>query len=124
MSRAIDESHDPALKSWVESANRPGTDFPIQNLPLGVVRRRIAGESPRIGVAIGDSVLDLRRCDELGMLQELPQDVREATKRSQLNGLFGLGAAALSGLRRQVMRILKSDSQRAYTTAVVPIDDV
>jgi fumarylacetoacetase len=124
VSRAIDESHDPGLRSWVESANRPGTDFPIQNLPLGVFRRRSAGEVPRIGVAIGDYVVDLRGCEELGMLEELPQDIREAAKHSQLNGLFGLGAVALSGLRRQVMRILKSDSDRADMNALVPVEAV
>ncbi|MCZ6794078.1 MAG: fumarylacetoacetase, partial [Planctomycetota bacterium] len=51
MSRTVDETHDPGLRSWVESANREGGDFPVQNLPYGVFRR---GSSPRIGVAIGD----------------------------------------------------------------------
>ena len=57
---SIDDTHDPALRSWVESANDPATDFPIQNLPFGRFR---AGESGalRIGVAIGDQVLDLCR---------------------------------------------------------------
>lgn len=55
---ALDETHDPALRSWVESANDPAGDFPIQNLPFG--RFRCAdGEPWRIGVAIGDQVLDL-----------------------------------------------------------------
>lgn len=56
----IDDTHDPGLRSWVESANRTGCDFPIQNLPLGTFRRRGEAHS-RIGVAIGDFVLDLRR---------------------------------------------------------------
>ena len=34
-----DATHDPALRSWVASANEPDTDFPIQNLPLGRFRR-------------------------------------------------------------------------------------
>jgi fumarylacetoacetase len=54
----IDETHDPALTSWVESANRPGSDFPIQNLPLGVFRTQ-ADSHPQLGVAIGDQVLNL-----------------------------------------------------------------
>ena len=59
MQPAIDETHDPSLVSWVESANRQDTDFPIQNLPLGRFRR--AGDPAlRIGVAIGDWVLDLQ----------------------------------------------------------------
>jgi len=56
---ALDATHDPALKSWVESANEPGCDFPIQNLPFGIFKRKGAKESPRGGVAIGDQILDL-----------------------------------------------------------------
>ncbi len=56
MTAAIDETHDPALRSWVESANGH-LDFPVQNLPLGVFS--VGSKGPRIGVAIGDSVLDL-----------------------------------------------------------------
>ena len=55
----MDSTHDPNLKSWVESANEPGCDFPIQNLPFGIFKRRGAKESPRGGVAIGDQILDL-----------------------------------------------------------------
>jgi fumarylacetoacetase len=54
----INETHDPALTSWVESANVSGCDFPIQNLPLGVYRRHSQPFS-QIGAAIGDSILDL-----------------------------------------------------------------
>jgi len=46
-------------KSWVESANDPATDFPIQNLPFGVFRRKGSKEAPRGGVAIGEEILDL-----------------------------------------------------------------
>jgi len=53
-----DETHDPALKSWVESANIPGCDFPIQNLPLGVYRCR-GDRRSRVGAAIGDFIFDL-----------------------------------------------------------------
>ncbi len=56
---ASSRTHDPDLKSWVESANDPAGDFPIQNLPFGVFRRKGAKEKPRGGVAIGDQVLDL-----------------------------------------------------------------
>jgi len=55
----LDDTHDPALDSWVASANEAACDFPIQNLPFGRFRRA-AGEDWRIGVAIGDQVLDLR----------------------------------------------------------------
>ena len=53
MTVPLNETHDPARRSWVESANAPDCDFPIQNLPFGVFRRG-AGATPRVGVAIGD----------------------------------------------------------------------
>ena len=65
MSAPIDGSHDAGLRSWVESANAEGIDFPIQNLPLGVFTRGDEG-SPRIGCAIGDQVLDLEASAERG----------------------------------------------------------
>ncbi|MGA8005053.1 MAG: fumarylacetoacetase, partial [Burkholderiales bacterium] len=55
----LDETHDPKRTSWVESANDPGCDFPIQNLPFGIFRRRGTLETPRAGVAIGDKILEL-----------------------------------------------------------------
>src|SRR5437764_8126698 len=55
----LDETHDPALRSWVESANAPDCEFPIQNLPFGIFRRKGRKELPRGGVAIGDQILDL-----------------------------------------------------------------
>lgn len=62
---ALNATHDPKLRSWVASANAEGTDFPIQNLPFGcftapsVAAHDTAG-MPRVGIAIGDQVLDLR----------------------------------------------------------------
>jgi fumarylacetoacetase len=53
----MNATHDPKLQSWVESANDPAADFPIQNLPFGVFRT--GKEEPRGGVAIGDQILDL-----------------------------------------------------------------
>ena len=53
------------MKSWVASANQPDTDFPLENLPYGVFRH---GQSTRIGVAIGDQILDLHACAQQGLL--------------------------------------------------------
>ena len=55
----MDATHHPQLRSWVASANAPDCDFPIQNLPFGIFRRKNGKESPRGGVAIGDRILDL-----------------------------------------------------------------
>ncbi len=53
-------THDPQLRSWVDSANIAGCDFPLQNLPFGRFRPSDSDEPFRIGVAIGDQVLDLK----------------------------------------------------------------
>lgn len=55
----MNETHDPKLRSWVESANDPASDFPIQNLPFGIFRKKKTNEKPRGGVAIGDQIFDL-----------------------------------------------------------------
>ncbi|MBV9304100.1 MAG: fumarylacetoacetase [Acidobacteriaceae bacterium] len=75
----IEETHDPTLKSWVESANREDCDFPIQNLPLGVFRTTQSPE-PRLGAAIGDFILPLSQWltwDNLnGYMSLMPSDRR------------------------------------------------
>ena len=82
MSASLDDTHDPSLRSWVESGNDPKTDFPIQNLPFGRFRR--AKRDPWIiGVAIGDQVLDLKRAglidtgDMNSLMQSAPAERRE-----------------------------------------------
>jgi len=54
----LDATHDPHVRSWLESANQNGCAFPLQNLPFGVFRRD-ATEPFRGGVAIGDQIIDL-----------------------------------------------------------------
>ena len=63
-----DPTVDPALRSWVPGAGVPGTDFPIQNLPFGVFRRAGSHESPRVGTAIGDCILDIAACLAAGLI--------------------------------------------------------
>lgn len=87
----LDATHDPATQSWVESANAPDTDFPIQNLPLGRFRRS-AAEPWQMGVAIGDQVLDLYAAgliDHLHMptLLAAPRAVRRALRTALWQGL-------------------------------------
>ena len=91
----IDDTHDPALRSWVASANDPAGDFPIQNLPLGIFRRRGRREPPQVGVAIGDQVLDLRRCVQLRILDGPPAVVAVAGEATSLNPLLAQGPEAL-----------------------------
>ncbi len=109
MTIRTNETHDPAARSWVKSANSPSTDFPIQNLPLGVFLHPHF-ESLRIGVAIGDQILDLceaMNCSALGDVDEL---TREACQEDHLNILMAVGPARNAALRRELFRILKDDA--------------
>ena len=120
----LNETHDPALRSWVESANSGTTDFPIQNLPLGVFRAQSGVGAPTIGVAIGDQILDLRKSGELGLLGGLPRDVFDATTASTLNPLMALGHQSASILRRQVSQILSTENPTPDSRLLVPATDV
>ena len=105
----LDDNHDPSLRSWVESANDPSTDFPIQNLPFGVFRRAGTREAARIGVAIGDQIIDLAACVREGVL-----DVETAIARQcgapSLNGLMSLGRGAATAVRRSLIAMTRVDS--------------
>ena len=93
----LDSTHDASLVSWVESANDPATDFPIQNLPFG--RFRSAADAPwRIGVAIGDQVLDL---ESVGLIDT--QD---------MNRLMAAGPARRRALRLALSRALCRGSEQ------------
>jgi fumarylacetoacetase len=103
----LNASHDPQRRSWVESANLAGSDFPIQNLPFGVFSN---GGERRAGVAIGDMILDLQATLDAGLLEGLAADAAAATAGGQLNGLMAHGAASASALRAQLSDLLRADS--------------
>jgi len=80
----IDGTHDPELKSWVETANPADCEFPIQNLPYGTFRRATAGEREersRLGVAIGDQVLDVSEAFGIESMQAVMAMLPEARKQ-------------------------------------------
>jgi fumarylacetoacetase len=108
MRQEVNDTHDPDLRSWVEPANAPGAAFPIQNLPFGVFEH--GSDVPHIGVAIGDRVLDVGGCEAAGLLDRLPQPIREASIAPTLNALMALGPEAWSGLRRRISDLLRADS--------------
>ncbi|NHC37410.1 fumarylacetoacetase [Scytonema millei] len=110
MIRPINSTHNPNLRSWVDSANQKNTDFPIQNLPFGVFRPRNSNNS-RIGVAIGDRILDLTACCQAGLLQELPQELQAACTAPKLNQLMAMGSKAASALRNRLSHLLRADAQ-------------
>lgn len=88
----LDATHDPSLRSFVASANREGHDFPIQNLPFGRFRLKAGDGSLRIGVAIGDSVLDLAATglidgNDISRLLAMPTVQRLALRAAISEGL-------------------------------------
>ncbi|WP_206244757.1 fumarylacetoacetase [Novosphingobium terrae] len=113
----IDHTHEPSLTSWVASANGHA-DFPIQNLPLGVFSPQ--GAQPRIGVAIGDSVLDLAAIASL-----LPEAMQPAAGQSSLNALFALPPEDRTLLRRRLSQLLSDEAHRRdVETALHPLSEV
>ncbi|MGO9403023.1 MAG: fumarylacetoacetase [Terriglobales bacterium] len=110
MKPVLDETHDSGVQSWVEPANFAGSDFPIQNLPFGIFRRRDGGDA-RVGVAIGDRILDLAGTGSEGLLAE--ESVRlaaEACASHSLNSLMALGSASRRALRRRLHALLRQDA--------------
>ena len=106
---SLDATHDPALRSWVASAHAAGTDFPIQNLPLGAYHPT-DGNVPRLGVAIGEMILDLAHAREVGLLDGLRIDVLEACGAESLTPLFATGRSGLAALRARVSLLLRADT--------------
>ncbi len=109
MNYSINETHDPSLLSWVESANAPDIDFPIQNLPFGVFKRHGRDEPARVGVAIGDEILDVTACRWAGLFAGKAERAAIACAADSLNGLMSLGPDCWSALRLQTSRLLRSD---------------
>jgi fumarylacetoacetase len=105
----IDDTHRPEFESWVESAADSATDFPLQNLPLGIFRRRGSKEVPRPGVAIGDQVLDLSAAAASGLLAEAPAAASRCTAPT-LNGLAALLLDERLRFRRVVHSLLRTDT--------------
>ena len=121
----LDFSHDLNLRSWVESANAPECDFPIQNLPLGIFRRAGGEERFRPGVAIGDQIVDLLAMRDAGLL---PPDVAASLsgcEHGELNAFMARGRAARVALRQTLSRSLSEDSaqQAVLQTLLVPQAD-
>src|SRR5580658_1618496 len=105
----IDETHDVALKSFVPGADAPGGDFPIQNLPYCAFRPRGSGDAPRIGVVIGDAVLEVAA---VGPLMEGAAGAAGACAAPHLNALMELGPDAWAMLRLALSRLLRTGADR------------
>src|SRR5262245_11845745 len=101
---ALDETHDPARVSFVETAQQPGCDFPIQNLPFGVICP--GGGRARVAVAIGDHALCVAgAADALGFSGDARR-AADASRGGTLNALAELGRGPLRALRLELSRAL------------------
>jgi fumarylacetoacetase len=103
----LDETHDSARSSWVNSANGHA-DFPIQNLPLGIFSDAASGARP--GVAIGDSILDLKAVAGLGLL---PGHMAATLDGPTLNAALAAPAGERVALRRRLSQLLSDTAYRA-----------
>lgn len=110
MTAMLDATHHPALASWVESANAPDSDFPIQNLPFGRFRPQQTNKGWRIGVAIGDQVLDLRAAREQELWPDEVQRLLQPLADGDLNAFMALGPGARRRLREVLSQALAAGS--------------
>lgn len=112
----MNETHDPRLTSWLDAANAPDTDFPIQNLPFGIFIPSGATQgSARVGVAIGDSILDVTAAVTANLLPISPATV--ACRSSTLNQLMALGSSEQSELRSALSALLRKGSDSGASAA-------
>jgi fumarylacetoacetase len=109
----LNETHAPDLQSWIDSANLPGTDFPIQNLPFAVFRRAGSDEAYRGGVAIGDRIVDLSLAAQCGALAPEARPLAAAAGESSLNSFMAMGQGAWSSLRLALSRALRAGAADA-----------
>jgi fumarylacetoacetase len=113
----MDATHDPSRRSWVESANGGRTDFPVQNLPHGVFRRRGTQEPWRGGVAIGDEVLDLAAACAAGVFEGIVVVAAQAAAAPLLNDYMAMGRPRWRALRAELSRMLTAGAAEQATLA-------
>ncbi len=125
MAYALNETHNPDAYSWIASANGASSDFPLQNLPFGVFVPDDDSEreaQPRVGVAIGDSVLDVLACYKRGAFNGRAATAAEACAGPTLNPLMALGWEFWSALRARLSELLRAHhpDQRHHQAIVEP----
>ena len=121
----MNQTHRPDLRSWIESANNRKGDFPVQNLPFGIFRRRGTEDIPRVGVAIGDQILDITEANGHALFTGAALDAAYACEQPSLNALMACDPAEVSELRSQISLLLRDDGpaehrDRLRETALLP----
>ncbi|MDX6502872.1 MAG: fumarylacetoacetase, partial [Blastocatellia bacterium] len=109
---SLNQTHDPERRSWIESANAPGSHFPIQNLPFGAFTRD--GEA-RTGVAIGEQIVDLHALADAQLvdgdaLAACMTASASASGNGTLNELMALEPRYPSALRHALSGLLSRDT--------------
>ena len=102
-------SNNPALKSWVKVAEN--SDFPIQNLPFGIFRK--PGKKPRVGVAIGDQILDVARLYARGFLDDVGIETN-VFKKPSLNEFLSLGKNKSRNVRERISELLRTENNELH----------
>jgi len=117
------------LRSWVSSAQAAGTDFPIQNIPFGVFRDWEGDDAPRVGIAIGDRVLDVSAL-KASLFTGLSKRAAEACAEPNLNALMSLGAEYTRALRARLIELLDAShvdletNRRVVEPALIEMKEV
>jgi fumarylacetoacetase len=121
----LDETHDPKVRSWLDSANLQGCAFPIQNLPFGVFRRADSLQPFRGGVAVGDQIIDLAALAKAQLFESESAAAIRAAALPGLNALMELGPQAWTALRRALFRAMAQGSafETALKNCLVPQSD-
>ena len=121
----LNHTHDITRRSWLEQANESGSDFPLQNLPLCVFRRKGTVDAWRGGVGIGDQIVDLAALHQTGCVKGLAADAVLAASAPTLNKLLELGPDAWKALRHCLFELLETGSpheQLVRKTLVAQVD--
>ena len=125
----VNDTHDVNLKSWIESANQPDTDFPIQNLPFCVFARACSYENVRVGVGIGDFVLDVHACYESCLFDDESFSVAVSADNYCLDhSVMRKNANLQSAFRRRLVEILSDsadeDTRQKVSRNLIPMAEV
>ena len=118
------KSNNPNLKSWVDVSE--DSDFPIQNLPFGVYH--IEKKNPRVGVAIGNRIMDLSRLFKNGLLGDCGLPKKNVFKRESLNPFLRTGKEITRNVRERISELLRDDNeelrdnQNLVSKALIPME--
>ncbi len=113
------------VRSWLASANNAHCSFPLYHLPYGVFRHPSSSDA-RLGVAIGDSVLDLGACQAQDFFSGLDDHILFSLRCPHLNELAELGPAAWRALRQVLLRVLSEEypHRDSVRHCLLPLDRV